>query len=137
MLANLLQYIPPGEHASVKASIGAFLLKMPPFVPTPEDVTAMHYWSVRAVSNPALAKASLRFLSISCRGFLPKGHSFLLGKKRRAVEAPGLPTEAAVERAYSHLKHIHSHLRNRLSDPSIDALMFIRMNAVPLGIVAR
>ena len=88
MLANLLQYIPPGEHASVKASIGAFLLKMPPFVPTPEDVTAMHYWSVRAVSNPALAKASLRFLSISCRGFLPKGHSFLLGKKKEEQWKP-------------------------------------------------
>ena len=62
------------------------------------------------VSVPQLAKAALRFLSIS-------------------------PTEAAVERAYSHLKYLHSPLRNRLSEPAVDALMFVRMNARPMGIL--
>ena len=80
---------------------------------TQEDAESVErYWTLRAISAPPLAKAALRFLSIS-------------------------PTEAAVERAYSHLKHTHSQLRNRLKEPSVNALMFVRMNAVPLGIVAR
>ena len=55
---------------------------------------------IRAVSSPSLARAALRFLSIS-------------------------PTEAAVELAYSHLKLLHSDLRNRLNETSVDALMFV------------
>jgi hypothetical protein len=36
----------------------------------------------------------------------------------------------------SHRSTIHSQIRNRLSDPSVEALMFVRMNAIPLGITS-
>ena len=38
------------------------------------------------------------------------------------------PSEACVERAFSHLGLIDSNVRNKLSPENVDALMFVRMN---------
>ena len=56
-------------------------------------LTNVHNLEKGTPAHSKLAKAALRFWSIS-------------------------PTEAAVEHAYSHLKYVHSALRNRLSDPT-------------------
>ena len=68
------------------------------------------FWRGKAVAAPKLAKLALRFLSIA-------------------------PTEAAVERAFSHRKLLHNPLRNQLSLESIESLMFVRMNAPLVGAV--
>ena len=111
-LQSVLSLVDEKDTAAMKAAVGSFLLRENPFPLTQEDKDFETYWRLRAVSSPVLAKVALKVGSIS-------------------------PSEAAVERAFSHLKLLHSKLRNRLHERSVDVLMFVRMNAVPLGIIWR
>ena len=70
-------------NSTVKQDIGRFILREGPF--KAEALTAEAYWQQLAISSPRLAKVALRVLSIA-------------------------PSEAAVERAFSHRKLIHSNI---------------------------
>jgi len=73
--------------------MGRFILRDGALLTAPPE--PKEYWTKMAVTSPRVAKVALRLLSIA-------------------------PTEASVERAFSHRASIHSALRNSLSDASVD-----------------
>ena len=69
----------------------------------PQAIPISTFWQRAASTLPNLAKVALRLLRVN-------------------------PTEASVERSFSAQGILHSDLRNRLSDESVESLMFVRMN---------
>ena len=61
------------------------------------------YWEGRALLVPLLAKVGVHVYSI-------------------------VPSEAAVERSFSNQTILHSELRNRMTEKTINDLMYVRMN---------
>ena len=61
------------------------------------------YWEGLALTIPLLSKIALSVYSI-------------------------VPSEASVERSFSHQSIVHSDLRNKLSDEAVQSVMFVRMN---------
>ena len=45
------------------------------------------------------------------------------------------PSEASVERSFSKQKFIHTPLRNKLHQDTVEALMFIKVNVIALGVI--
>lgn len=107
--ADLLLRHVDGDPNVVRQDIGRFILRDGPY--KAEAASAEAYWQQLAITAPRLAKVARKVLSIA-------------------------PSEAAVERAFSHRKTIHSNIRNSLADASVEALMFVRMNSIPLGVCA-
>lgn len=111
MLGELLKYFAPEEQAEVQLQLGSFIIREGVFnVGTANPISMDVFWRSKAVTCPKLAKFALGLLAIA-------------------------PTEASVERAFSHRKLLHNPLRNALQDASVEALMYVRMNAPLLGAV--
>ena len=107
-MASLLVTSIGGDKATAEQEIGRFILREGPFKEDAKQSPSF-YWQHLAITAPRLAKAAKRILAIA-------------------------PSEAAVERAFSHRKTIHSQIRNSLTESSVEALMFVGMNAVLLGV---
>jgi hypothetical protein len=105
----LLAHAPVGTD--FVEEVGKYVLREGYFAMRPEVKDTKGYWRSMALDSPDLAKFVIGVMSIS-------------------------PTEASVERAFSHRKKIHSDIRNSLSEESVEALMFVRMNAKLLGVCA-
>lgn len=69
----------------------------------PEEITLLQFWQIQAITKPLLSIVAIAAISIA-------------------------PSEAAVERSFSHQKLVHNPLRNSLSEESVQALMRIRFN---------
>ena len=109
--SDILQFFMPAERAEVELQRGSFIIREGMFNVVATDPISMDtFWRAKAVACPKLAKFALGLLCIA-------------------------PTEAAVERAFSHRKLLHNPLRNALQDASVEALMFVRMNAPLLGAI--
>lgn len=93
----------------MKHELGRFIIRDGPFLVGETPVEPKEYWTRMAVTSPRLAKIALRLLAIA-------------------------PTEASVERAFSHRANIHSALRNALSDASVGlefCSFFLDLNSTP------
>ena len=91
------------DIADLRSDLGRWALRsgqlsVPAPVPSP-----LAYWQGVALTVPLLAKVAIAIFSI-------------------------VPSEACVERSFSHQSLVHSDLRNRMSDPTIHAVMSVRMN---------
>ena len=88
---------------SLRGQLGQWVSRSGPLCVPHGDPHPLDYWHSVAIHVPLLAKVAVAVHSIS-------------------------PSEACVERSFSHQGLVHSDLRSRLTDESIRALMTVRMN---------
>ena len=108
---DVIPFFDSADQPDIQQQLGSFVIREGIFSISPTNPNDMEtFWRSKALACPELAKFALGLLAIA-------------------------PTEAAVERAFSHRKLLHNPLRNALKDASVEALMFVRMNAPLLGAV--
>ena len=88
---------------SLQGQLGQWVSRSGPLCVPVGDPHPLDYWNIMAIHVPLLAKVAVALHSVS-------------------------PSEACVERSFSHQGLLHSDLRSRLTDESIKALMSVRMN---------
>ena len=91
------------ELPQLKADLGRWVLRACNLAlpdPIPHPLTS---WEGVALTTPLLAKIGLHVFSI-------------------------VPSEASVERSFSHQSLVHSDLRNRMAESTIHSVMYVRMN---------
>lgn len=109
------------EHMRYINQWNAYQRYQPPYDVTPQEQhlykennvdAAMTYWMRRyhRTTHDELSVIAMAILSVN-------------------------PSEASVERSFSQQKFIHTPLRNRLHKETVEALMFIKVNAIALGVV--
>ena len=96
----------PNAEAQLRTEMGKWVQRSGPLsVPPNPQPSPTRYWQSIALVVPMLAKVALAVFSIT-------------------------PSEAAVERSFSHQSLVHSDLRTRLDDSTIEAVMMVRMNVI-------
>ena len=93
-------------EAQLRAEMGKWVTRSGPLsIPPNPQPSPIQYWQSIALSVPMLGKVALAVFSIT-------------------------PSEAAFQRSFSHQSLVHSDLRTRLDDSTIEAIMMVRMNVI-------
>jgi hypothetical protein len=100
----LLGKLGGADPAQFKTEFGKWVVRSGPLAMPPDPVPEPEeYWQSVALHVPLVSKVALTIFAIS-------------------------PSEACVERSFSHQGLLYSELRTRLGDDSVEALMMVRMN---------